>query len=50
LTVGDAELRESIEAVPAFQVNGQFDERAYQQALQWNRVTPEQFEQSQRPG
>jgi peptidyl-prolyl cis-trans isomerase D len=49
LAVGDTELRESIEAVPAFQVNGQFDQRTYERALQWNlRATPEQFEQSQR--
>ena len=48
LAVGDTELREAIEAVPAFQVNGQFDQRTYERALQWNRATPEQFEQSQR--
>jgi peptidyl-prolyl cis-trans isomerase D len=48
LTAGDAELRETIEAIPAFQVNGQFDQRAYDRALQWSRVAPEQFEQTQR--
>ena len=48
LAVGDTELRDAIEAVPAFQVNGQFDQRTYERALQWNRATPEQFEQSQR--
>jgi peptidyl-prolyl cis-trans isomerase D len=48
LSVSDAELREVIESFPAFQVNGQFDTRRYEWALHSNRMTPEQFEQSQR--
>jgi peptidyl-prolyl cis-trans isomerase D len=47
-SVSDAELREIIESIPAFQVNGQFDTRRYEWALRSNRMTPEQFEQSQR--
>ncbi len=48
LSVSDEELREAIESIPAFQVNGQFDKRAYEWFLRSNRMTPEEFEQSQR--
>jgi peptidyl-prolyl cis-trans isomerase D len=48
LSVSNEELRETIESIPAFQVNGQFDERNYQRVLRLNRMTPEEFEQSQR--
>ena len=48
ISVSDAELREIIESIPAFQVNGQFDQRRYEWALHSNRMTPEQFEKSQR--
>lgn len=48
ISVPDEELREAIESVPAFQVNGQFDKRNYERYLRINRVTPEGFEQSQR--
>lgn len=48
LKVSDEELTEAIEGVPAFQINGQFDQRTYERTLQLNRMTPEQFEQSQR--
>ncbi len=48
LSIPDEELRETIESVQAFQVNGQFDKRNYERFLRINRMTPEQFEQSQR--
>lgn len=48
LSVSDDELRRGIESVPAFQVNGRFDKRSYERALRLNRMTPEEFEQSQR--
>jgi len=48
LSVPDEELRETIQSVPAFQVNGQFDKRSYERFLRVSRMTPEEFEQSQR--
>ncbi|MGZ3535081.1 MAG: SurA N-terminal domain-containing protein [Thermodesulfobacteriota bacterium] len=48
LSVSDEELRGSIESIPAFQINGQFDRRNYERALRSIRMTPEEFEQSQR--
>ncbi len=48
LSIPDEELREAIESLPAFQVNGQFDKRNYERFLRLNRMTPEEFEQSQR--
>jgi len=48
LSIPDEELREGIESVPAFQVNGQFDRRNYERFLRLNRMTPDEFEQSQR--
>lgn len=48
LSISDEELRAGIESIPAFQVNGQFDRRRYEGALRLNRLTPEEFEQSQR--
>ncbi|NWG01436.1 MAG: SurA N-terminal domain-containing protein [Syntrophaceae bacterium] len=48
LFVPDDELRRGIESIPAFQVNGQFDKRSYERALRINRMTPEEFEESQR--
>ena len=48
LSVSDEELREAIESIPTFQVNGQFDRRGYDWFLRSNRMTPEEFEQSQR--
>jgi peptidyl-prolyl cis-trans isomerase D len=48
LSVPDEELRETIESIPAFQMNGQFDRRRYEGFLRSNRLTPEEFEQSQR--
>ncbi len=48
LSISDEELRGTIESVPAFQINGQFDKRNYERFLGLNRMTPEQFEQIQR--
>ena len=48
LSIPDEELRGAIESVPAFQANGQFDRRRYEGFLRLNRMTPEEFEQSQR--
>jgi peptidyl-prolyl cis-trans isomerase D len=48
MSTPDEELRETIESIPAFQLNGQFDERNYERYLRLNRVTPEEFEQTQR--
>src|SRR4030042_3197018 len=42
ISIPDEELREAIESVPAFQVNGQFDKRNYERYLRLNRVTPEE--------
>jgi peptidyl-prolyl cis-trans isomerase D len=48
LTVSDDELRESIESLPAFQLEGRVDQRMYERALRLSRLTAEQFEQMQR--
>jgi len=48
LSIPDGELRAGIESIPAFQVNGQFDRRNYERFLRLNRMTPDEFEQSQR--
>ena len=48
LTVNDEELRGMIQAVPSFQVNGQFDPRIYERFLRSNRMSAEEFEQMQR--
>jgi peptidyl-prolyl cis-trans isomerase D len=48
LRVSDAQLAEAIAKVPVFQNNGVFDRRRYETLLQRNRLTPEQFEASQR--
>jgi len=48
LEVTDEELSLSVRAVPAFQSNGSFDRRRYQQVLSLNRMTPEAFEAGQR--
>jgi peptidyl-prolyl cis-trans isomerase D len=48
LSTPDEELREAIESIPAFQVNGQFDNRNYERFLRISRMTSEGFEQSQR--
>src|SRR4030043_2344461 len=48
LSVPDEELRGAIESIPAFQFNGQFDRRNYERFLRLNRMTPDEFEHSQR--
>jgi peptidyl-prolyl cis-trans isomerase D len=48
LTVSAEEVRASILAMPAFQRGGSFDEKIYQQALRFNKLTPEDFELSQK--
>jgi peptidyl-prolyl cis-trans isomerase D len=48
LDVQNEELRRSIESIPSFQINGQFDPRIYERFLRLNRMSPEQFEQMQR--
>ncbi len=48
LSVRDEELREVIESIPSFQVNGQFDPRLYERFLRLNRMSPEDFERMQR--
>jgi peptidyl-prolyl cis-trans isomerase D len=47
-SVSNEELRETIESVPVFRVNGQFDKRSYDWFLSSNGMTSEEFEQSQR--
>jgi len=48
LEVHDEELREVIESIPSFQVDGQFDQRNYERFLRINRMSAEEFERSQR--
>ncbi len=48
LEVNDDELSQSVRRIPAFQSNGTFDRRRYQQVLSINRLTPESFEAGQR--
>ena len=48
LSIPDEALRGAIESIPAFQFNGQFDRRNYERFLRLNRMTPDEFEQSQR--
>lgn len=48
LTATDVEVQRDIAATPAFQVDGQFREDRYRSVLEYNRVTPGQFEASKR--
>ncbi|MFO7811770.1 MAG: SurA N-terminal domain-containing protein [Pelovirga sp.] len=48
LRVTNQELVNSIAAYDAFQVNGQFDRDRYVEVLSYQRISPEQFEASQR--
>ena len=48
--IHDEELREAIESIPSFQVNGQFDSRIYERFLRLNRLSAEDFERMQREG
>ena len=47
VAIGDVQVRDAIQAIPAFQVDGKFDPQRYQLALgsQLPRQTPKQFEQ-----
>lgn len=45
IAVSDAQVRETIESIPAFQVGGRFDPQSYQLALQSQRQTPLQFQE-----
>jgi parvulin-like peptidyl-prolyl isomerase len=46
--VSDEELQEAIEHEPAFRDNGVFSKEMYLNRLRLNRITPEEFEKSQR--
>ena len=46
--VSNEELQEAIRAYPAFQQNGRFDIASYKRLLQYQRMTPVEFEQQQR--
>jgi peptidyl-prolyl cis-trans isomerase D len=46
--VSDEELSATIKAIPAFQDNGNFDNRRYRAVLTQNHLTPESFEVKQR--
>lgn len=46
--VSDDEVSKAIEAMPSFQKDGRFDFNLYQQLLQGSRITPRDFEGSQK--
>lgn len=48
ISVTDEELKYSIESIPGFQINGQFDPRTYERFLRINRISAEEFERIQR--
>lgn len=48
--VSDEEVRNFIFSIPTFQRNGVFDNRVYQQVLRSLKMTPEEFEVSQKMG
>lgn len=47
IDVDEQELADTIQAIAAFQNNGVFDYQRYQQLLSFNKMTTEQFEQTQ---
>ncbi|MCS6927012.1 MAG: peptidyl-prolyl cis-trans isomerase, partial [Candidatus Binatia bacterium] len=47
-SVNDEEVRKAIAAMPAFQVDGQFDQQHYLRVLRYLRLTPGEFEDGQR--
>jgi peptidyl-prolyl cis-trans isomerase D len=47
IKVSKDEIRNAIEAVPAFQKNGVFDFQQYQDLLKMNRMTPAKFEEAE---
>ena len=50
IEVSDEEVRNFIFSIPTFQRNGVFDNRVYQQVLRSLKMTPEEFEVSQKMG
>lgn len=48
ISVSKEEVSDAIAAIPAFQKNGAFDFQQYQQTLRGNRMTPADFENSQK--
>jgi len=48
LDVSREELQDAIISYAAFQTNGRFDQQRYQQLLRLNKLTPQEFEASQR--
>jgi len=48
LDVSREELQNAIISYPAFQTNGRFDQQRYQQILRLNKLSPQEFEASQR--
>lgn len=48
VSVSKDEVAAAIAAMPAFQQNGAFDYGLYQQMLKTNRITPQDFEESQK--
>jgi len=48
IRVSDEDVRNLILSYPAFQRNGVFDNTLYERSLRANRMTPEQFERSQK--
>ncbi len=48
IKVTKSELVEAISQVPAFQIDGVFSKEQYLKVLDYERLTPEQFEESQR--
>jgi len=45
MVVGDTQVREEINAIPAFQVDGQFDQQRYTLTLQAQGYTPQGFQE-----
>src|SRR5690606_24846320 len=45
MVVGDTQVREEINAIPAFQVDGQFDQQRYMLTLQAQGYTPQGFQE-----
>jgi peptidyl-prolyl cis-trans isomerase D len=48
LNISEEELKASIYSYPAFQRNGVFDKKIYEQRLRFQRLTPEDFEEMQK--
>ena len=48
ITVSKDEVAAAVAAIPAFQKNGAFDFQQYQQVLRSNRMTPAEFEDTQK--